>query len=166
MSLSRSGRIEFASPVIEAESHIRRFLDLGDKKASVCSMHRARSDIDDITLARLDNVKDFIYSSGVTSVIEFLSAYLAGKSAIHLCTRLGIHHIPDFRLSERIISLTSHLIIRMNLDRKLVIDIKELDQKRELSSIIFIDIFSDHSFKICLHDVSDSITCQPAFSND
>ena len=124
------------------------------------------SDIYDITLSWLDDIEDFIHSTILAPVIELLSRNLAGESAVHLCSRLGIHHIPYLGLSERIISLSRDLVIRMHLNRKLVVDIQELDEQRELTSIIVIDILSDNSLKIGLHELAYGIACKPAICDN
>ena len=74
------------------------------------------SNIYDISLPRLDDIENFIYSTILASVIEFLSRHLTSESAIHLRSRLGIHHIPDLSLSERVISLCCDLVVRMHLN--------------------------------------------------
>ena len=54
----------------------------------------------------------------------------------------------------------------MHLNRKLVIDIQELDEQRELTSIIIIDILSDNSLKIGLHELAYGVAGKPAVFNN
>ena len=162
MSLSGCLRIEFASPVIQTEGHIRRLLDLGNKKAGIGCVHCSRCDVDDITLLRLNYIEDLLYSTCLAPVIELLSRHLLAEAHIHLCSRLGIHHIPDLSLAERVISFCRNLIVRMDLHRQPVIDVQELDQKRELASEIVVDILSYYPLKVGLHKFAYGVACEPA----
>ena len=54
----------------------------------------------------------------------------------------------------------------MDLYRQPVIDIKELDQKRELSSIIIIDFLTDDALKIGFHEFADRIAGKPSVGYD
>ena len=54
----------------------------------------------------------------------------------------------------------------MDLDRELVMDIKELDQKRELTAIILIHVLSHNLLKISLHHIAESIAGKPSFAYD
>ena len=165
MHLARSRRIQLPTPVIKPESHIRRLLNLCDEESSVSSMNRSRSDIYHITLLRLDHIQKLLSSTILALFIKLLCSHFTLEAAIHLRTRLCIHHIPDFSLSEGIISFYSHIIVRMHLYRKFVIYIKKLYQKRELTSIPFIHILSHYSFKISLHKVAHRITGKPTVCN-
>ena len=98
----------------------------------------------------------------MTSVIEFLSGNLTVESAVHLRTRLGIHDIPYLRLAERVISFRSDLVIRMNLHRQFVVNIQELDQKRELTSVMIVYILSYHPLEIGLHDLAYGVSGKPS----
>ena len=165
MGLACSCRIELPAPVIEAESHIGRLLDLSYQKASVGSMYRSRSYIYDVTLSWSDDIEKFVHRSVLAPFVKLLRSHIPSETAIHLCTRLSIHDIPYLRLSERVVSFSSHLIIRMDLNGKLVIDIKELDQKRELTSIIIVDILAHDPFKIGFHDFAYGVSCKPAVAD-
>ena len=54
----------------------------------------------------------------------------------------------------------------MNLYGEFVIDVEELYQERELSSIIIINIFSDNALKVGLHDVADRISGKPSVADN
>ena len=165
MGLARCRRVKFPSPVVKTERHVRRLLNLGNQKASISSVNRARSDIYGIPFSRSNYVQDLVDCPVLAPVIELLRSHVPLEATIHLCTRLSIHDIPYLRLSERVVSFSSHLIIRMHLNGKLVIDIKELDEKRELTSIIIIHIFTHYPFKISLHDFADGIARQPSVAD-
>ena len=162
MHLSCSRRIELTSPVVKSECHVRRLLDLSDEETSVCSMYCARSYIHNVSLLRIDDIEDLFHRAVLAPVIEFLGSDVTSESAIHLRTWLGVHDVPDFSLSQRIISFCSDLIVRMHLHGKLVVDVKKLDKQRELASIKVIHILSHDPLKIGLHDLAYCVSCQPS----
>ena len=99
-------------------------------------MNRTRSDEQGISFLRIDHIQDFLQGTVQASVIKFLCRHVLVETGIYPCTGLCVHHIPYLCLSERIVSFCSNLIVRMDLNRESVIDIKELYQKRELPAVI------------------------------
>ena len=166
MSRTCSGRIKLSSPVIKTESHIRRLLNFRNQKTTIRSMNRTWFNIYDISLLRIYHIKDFIYRTVLASVIKLLCCNITSKSTIQLCTRLSIHDIPDLCLSKAVISFCCNLVIRMHLHRKLVVDIKELDQKRELTSVKVHHILADYPFHVSLHELADRITGKPSVADN
>ena len=162
MEFTSCCRVEFAAPVIETECHIRRLLNLSNKETTISSMHCTWSYINRVTWLRMNLIHDLTYCTVLTSVIELLGRHLAVKTGIYDCTWLCIHHIPDLSLTKLVISFSCDCIIWMHLHRKFIIDIKELDQKWELTSIIIIHLLAYDSLEVSLHNLSDGVTCKPA----
>ena len=165
MHLACCRRIQFPSPVIKPECHVGRFLDFSNQKSAVSSVHSTWSNIDYIAFFRFYHIQKFLSRAVLASVIELLRRNLTLESAIHLRPRLGIHDIPYLCLTERIISLYRHLIVRMHLHRQLVIYIKELDQKRKLTAIPLVHVLTHNSFEISLHKFTHGISCKPSVRN-
>ena len=50
----------------------------------------------------------------------------------------------------------------MNLYREFLVNVEELDQKRELAYVVFVDILSDDLLEICFHQIAQCVACKPA----
>ena len=157
--------IVLTSPVIKTQVHVGRLLDFSYEYTSVRRVHSPRSNEKHITFLRMNHIENFFDSAVLASVIQLLSSHFTVESAENPCTRLRVQHIPHFCLAQRIISLGSNLIIRMDLDRKTFIDVQELYQERKLTAIIIIYILTHYPLKIGLHDLADRIAGQPAVRN-
>ena len=118
-----------------------------------------------ITFLWINHIQNLLNCTVMTSVIELLSCYISIEAGVDLRTWLCIHHIPDLSLAQRIISFSSHFIVRVNLNREPVIDIKELYKQRKLSSIIIIYILAYYPLEICLHQIADCISSKPSVCN-
>ena len=129
-------------------------------------MNNTRSNEQHVTFLWVNDIEDLLHRAVVTTVIKLLSRKVTVETGIYLRSRTGIHYIPDLSLAERVISFGSDLVIRVYLNRKPVIYIKELYKQRKLPAIIAIDILSDNPLQICLHKLADRIAGKPSVSND
>ncbi len=66
------------------------------------------------------------------SLLVLLGGDGAVKADTQAGTLIGAHHIPQLALATAGMALTSQLIVRMHLDRKILAGIDKLDQQREL----------------------------------
>ncbi len=153
-------------PVVDAIGCIRGFLDLGQQYTGPEGMHSSCRHIKDITFGNLFVIHD-LRKGIVLQVFKVgLFIQLLLKTTDQLCIFICTQHIPHFCFATTDLSPGCKLIIRMNLDRKPVIGIDQLDKYGKLVAELFIHIVPDKVMHIYFEQFIQLIACQKAVGHD
>ena len=129
-------------------------------------MNSPRSDEYGVPLLWVNDIQQFVRGAGLAGIVELLRGSFAFESHVDLSIRFGVEDIPYLGLSERVVSLFGDLIVRMNLNGKLLMDVEKLYQKRELTPEPCVCRVSGNPVEIGFHNVPYRIAGKPAVAHE
>ena len=79
--------------------------------------------------------------------------------------RAGAQDVPEFLLTQEIITLRGGLVVRMHPQRHAALDVQHAHADRELPAVVFVYIVPDHTVEIGIHQFGETVARQPSLAD-
>ena len=145
MQIPLSPILSHPSVVINPVSDIGILLNLRNENIPANGMNRSGLNKKHISLLHRHSMEHFQQSILPDPLGEFLPGYLPLKAVIKVCLLPGLHHIPHLGLAILSLILQGIPVIRMNLNRQIILSVNKFGQNREIpetSAVLTQHLFS------------------------
>ena len=120
------------SVVVHAVRRVGVLLDFRQRDAGAHRMQRARLDQEDVAGTGRNAVADVEDGAVLNALAHLHFRQTAVHTVNHRRPRLRVHHVPQLRLPVLVLFPERALIVGMDLDRKILRRVDQLDQQREI----------------------------------
>ena len=121
--------------VVQAIGHIARLLRLQNERTGLNSVHGTGVNLEKVALVNRQHV-EHVVPAAIFDHLRCLGAVLGALADDDRGTGLAVQHIPALGLAQAaVLVLGSVLVVGVNLDRKVVLGVQNLNEQRELLAL-------------------------------